>query len=58
MHKFSNFSANNIVLSEKNVIFALKIDEIVTFASHLWQTNRLNFKLVIRQIIRYVIREN
>ena len=30
----------------------------MTFASHLWRTNRLNFNFVNRQIIRYVIREN
>ena len=31
MHKFSNFSANNIVLSEKNVIFALVLRTKSTF---------------------------
>lgn len=31
MHKFSNFSANNIVLSEKNVIFALVLRQKVHF---------------------------
>lgn len=31
MHKFSNFSANNIVLSEKNVIFALVLRTKVHF---------------------------
>ena len=38
MHKFSNFSANNIVISEKNVIFALD-----------FRTNSRKYRLLIQR---------
>ena len=45
MHKFTLFSLNIIVISEKNVIFALKIDEIVTFANNKYKIKNINTKL-------------